>query len=189
MENAMRKTHKKQAEDFIRLLEQAHLEIKRFMEKQQNAVAADLLGQCQEGAIGLGNLIEKEEGEDFPTISLLQSYCEQTFHIYEELCQEPQAINPDRTYKSLKKSLIQIENSVKNDIKVRLEVVFMPYKAAMWDSMESVWDAAFRDPDTKHCTRIKQALPLTPSRNACSVFIFCNYFPKAVFLVTSVFSS
>ena len=55
----MRKTHKKQAQDFIRLLEQAHLEIKRFMEKQQNAVAMDLLGQCQEGAIGLGNLIEK----------------------------------------------------------------------------------------------------------------------------------
>ena len=65
----MRKTHKKQAQDFIRLLEQAHLEIKRFMEKQQNAVAMDLLGQCQEGAIGLGNLIEKEEGEDYPTIS------------------------------------------------------------------------------------------------------------------------
>ena len=143
----MRKTHKKQAQDFIRLLEQAHLEIKRFMEKQQNAVAMDLLGQCQEGAIGLGNLIEKEEGEDFPTISLLQSYCEQTFHIYEELSRDNQAVNPDKAYKSLKKSLIQIENSVKNDIKVRLEVVFMPYKASMWDSMESVWSAAFKDPD------------------------------------------
>ena len=43
--------------------------------------------------------------------------------------------------------MIAIENSVKNDIKVRKEVVFLPYKASMWDALESIWDAACKDPD------------------------------------------
>ena len=38
-------------------------------------------------------------------------------------------------------------NSVKNDIPERREVVFLPYKASMWDSLESVWKAADEDPD------------------------------------------
>lgn len=142
----MRKTHKKQAEDFIKLLEQAHIEIKNHIESKNYPIAMDLLSQCQEGAIGLGNLIEHDEGEGFVTVPLLESYCEQVYHIYEDLHQN-QDINPGRAYKNLKKSLIQIENSVKQDIKVRLEVVFLPYKASMWDSLESVWLAADGDPD------------------------------------------
>lgn len=142
----MRTTHKKQAEDFIKLLAQAHTKIKTSIETKKNDTAMDLLAQCQEGAIGLGNLIEKEEGEDFATIPLLQSYCELTYQIYEAL-HENHDLNINKAYKNLKKSLIQIENSIKNDIKARLEIVFLPYKASMWDSMESVWRAADADPD------------------------------------------
>lgn len=58
----MRKMYKRQIEDFIKLLEQAHLEIKKAVNEQKYAVAMELLSQCQEGAIGIGNLIEKEEG-------------------------------------------------------------------------------------------------------------------------------
>lgn len=142
----MRRMHKKQAEDFIKLLEQAHIEIKKSIESKKNDIAMELLGQCQEGAIGLGNLIEKEEGEDFVTIFPLQSYCELTYQIYESLHQN-QELSGNRAYKNLKKALIQIENSIRNDIKAPLEIVFLPYKASMWDSMESVWRAADADPD------------------------------------------
>ena len=152
----MRKVHKRQIEDFIKLLEQAHQEIKKAVTTQEYGVAMDLLGQCQEGAIGIGNLIEKEEGERFITIPCVESYCELAYQLYEELQQEmdrasgqgtPQAINGNRIYKNLRKSLIQIENSVKHDIHARQEVVFLPYKASMWDSLESVWAAADADPD------------------------------------------
>ena len=142
----MRITHKKQAEDFIKLLAQAHTEIKTSIETKKNDTAMELLAQCQEGAIGLGNLIEKEEGEDSATIPPLQSYCELTYQIYEAL-HGNHDLNINKAYKNLKKSLIQIENSIKNDIKARLEIVFLPYKASMWDSMESVWRAADADPD------------------------------------------
>ena len=71
----MRKAQKKQAENFLKLLGQAHDEIKKFIEHKEFSAAMELLGQCQEGAAGLGNLIEKTEGEGFITISLLEDYC------------------------------------------------------------------------------------------------------------------
>ena len=40
-----------------------------------------------------------------------------------------------------------IINSLHDDISVRTEAVFLPYKASMWDSLESVWRAAEEDPD------------------------------------------
>lgn len=142
----MRKIQKKQIMDFMALLEEAHEELKKVIGMKQYAEAADLLGQCQQGAIQIGELIEQEEGEDAPTISRLESYCELVFQIHESTCQGSD-VNANRIYKNLRKSLINIENSVKNDIKDRIEMVFLPYKASMWDSLESVWKAADADPD------------------------------------------
>ena len=142
----MRKAQKAQAEEFVRLLEQAHEEIKSAVDENRNSIAADLLAQCQEGAMKLGELIEKTEGEGFSTISLLERYCELVYQIHEEL-NEAKTVNANNIYKKLRKALIQIHNSIRNDIKVRLEVVFLPYKASMWDSLESVWMAADADPD------------------------------------------
>ena len=142
----MRKIQKRQTEDAIKLLSQAHIQIRNAIERKENIIAMQLLQQCQEAAIELGNMIEDTEGEDFTTIHLVESYCEIVYTSYEKL-RQTQFINKDKIYKNLHKSLIQIENSVKNDIKVHIEVVFLPYKAAMWDSLESVWIAANEDPD------------------------------------------
>ena len=35
----------------------------------------------------------------------------------------------------------------KGQIKVWMEAIFLPYKASMWDSLESVWKAADADPE------------------------------------------
>lgn len=45
----------------------------------------------------------------------------------------------------LEKKLTRAAESAENDIAVRLEVVLCPYKASMWDSMESVWKACVKD--------------------------------------------
>ena len=142
----MRKSQKKQIEEFIELLSQSHDEIKKCIESKNNAQAMLLLEQCQEGAIQVGNLIERTEGEGFVTISQLEAYCELIYRIHEELAQS-QPVNISKTYKNLRKTLVRIENSVKNDIKIRIEAVFLPYKASMWDSLESIWKAADEDPD------------------------------------------
>lgn len=142
----MRKAQKKQAEDFVKLLSEAHGEIKAAIEKKNFSAAKGLLADCQDGAIALGNLIEAAEGEGFATISLLESYCETVYHAHEEL-ERGQAVSTSKIYKALRQSLYRIESSVRNDIKVRREAVFLPYKASMWDSLESIWKAADEDED------------------------------------------
>lgn len=181
----MRREQKRQAEDFVKLLGQAHDEIKREIDRKHLEVAMSLLAQCQEGAIQLGNLIEATEGENAAAVSLLESYCELVYGIYGELGQVTDAAlgsdetdgsgrettreggasahmtanaksesghvpggnlpNGGKTHKKLRNALLRIESSIRNDIKVRLEVAFFPYKASMWDSLESVWRAADQD--------------------------------------------
>lgn len=142
----MRKAQKKQAEDFVQLLSQAHVEIKKTIQLGKNIEAMELLKQCQAGSIQLGNLIESTEGEGFVTTHLLEEYCELVYQIHEELASN-MSVSVDKVYKKLYKAAVKIKNSIRNDIKIRLEVVFLPYKASMWDSLESVWKAADEDPD------------------------------------------
>lgn len=142
----MRKMHQRQAVEFVKLLEQAHSEIKNVIEKKDISAAQSLLADCQEGAVQLGTLIETTEGEGFVTIPLLEAYCEVVFQIHEELGADT-TVNANNVHKKLKKALIQISNSIRNDIKTRPEIVFMPYKASMWDSLESIWMAADADSD------------------------------------------
>lgn len=142
----MKKVQKLEADNFIRLLGQAHDQIKRDLERQNIQEAMTLLQDCQEGAVALGTLIEKVEGEGFRTVSLLEDYCELTFQMHESLAQKDNS-GANKIYKVLKQQLVKISNSVAKDIPIRKEVVFIPYKASMWDSLESVWRAAEADPD------------------------------------------
>lgn len=139
----MKKSLKAQAEQTIVLLERALDEIKRALERKEPAVVLELLGQCQDAAIEIGTMIEAEEGEGTVTVRLLEEYCEQLYQVYEAV-RRSLPVNPGSS-KALQKKLIQIGNSLKNDIPVRREVVFLPYKASMWDSLESVWRAAGQD--------------------------------------------
>ena len=142
----MRKTQKEQAEEIIRLLANIHEGIKKAIETGRRDNAMELLAQCQQSAIDVGQMIEEEEGEGTGAVSCLEEYCEQVYQIYSQLSQG-QGVNGHKAVKALKKALVQAENRVKNDIKVRGEAVFLPYKASMWDSLESVWKAADEDPD------------------------------------------
>lgn len=142
----MKKTHKHQIISAIGLLDKAHDALKKAVETGNSDIALTLLEQCQDSAIQIGGMIEESEGEGFATVGLLENYCEQLYQTY-ELIRQKQSISAGRIYKNLRKDLIRIENSVKNDIPVRTSVVFLPYKASMWDSLESVWKAADADPD------------------------------------------
>ena len=142
----MRKAQKEQALGFITLLEQAHDEIKANIRKGNLEPVLVTLADCQDGAIALGDLIEAFEGEGFVTISFLEKYCEVVYEIYQSIA-GGESVDANKIDKTLRKALIAVGNSVRNDIKVRMEVVFFPYKASMWDSLESIYLAAKEDPD------------------------------------------
>lgn len=141
----MRKVQKQQVEEIVKLIEQAHNEIKRNLQSNRRESAGDLLVQCQEDAIKLGNFIENSEGEGSVTVGYLEEYCEVVYSVYEEIIKGSR-IEAVKVHKRLNKALIPAINSVKTDIPVQKEIVFLPYKASMWDSLESLWRAADKDP-------------------------------------------
>ncbi|MGL4108641.1 CDP-glycerol glycerophosphotransferase family protein [Clostridium sp. LP20] len=48
---------------------------------------------------------------------------------------------------SVKISINKLKNSIINEVDTQIEVVFMPYKVSMWDSLESIWREAKDDPE------------------------------------------
>lgn len=140
----MRNAQKREVLECIESLYQAHEEVREALRKNDGNLAQTMLGECQEFAVNLGESIEQLEGEGHVTVSHLEKYCETLFHVFEEIGQGES--NGDKICKTLRKQLIRVENSVKHDIRVRKEIVFFPYKASMWDSLESVYLAAKEDP-------------------------------------------
>lgn len=162
---AMRKTQKRELLECIDSLHQAHEEIKTALLREENDLACKMIGECQDFAAVLGESIEKAEGEGQAAVVSVEDYCELLFHVYEQIAKaqaddgqmnagqdgERQTgsgqINANKIHKVLRKQLLAMENSVKNNIPIRKEIVFFPYKASMWDSLESVYLAAKEDPD------------------------------------------
>lgn len=146
----MRKQQKQEILEFISSLKEAHKEINTALEQGKYSEGMNLLCDCQECAIELGNVIEALEGEGAITVSYIEKYCELIFHHYEKLRESTEELNSNKKLSkkvidSLDKQLSNMENSIKRDIKEKKEVVFFPYKASMWDSLESVYLAARED--------------------------------------------
>ena len=140
----MRKKQKQRIIEILKTIHTAHEEVKDAIEKGNIPEACDLLADCQQAAIVVGTTIEESEGEGHRAVSCLEEYCETVFQICEEL--KKGDYNGSKVYKVLHRQMIKVENTVKNDVCVRKEVVFFPYKASMWDSLESVYLEAKADP-------------------------------------------
>lgn len=144
-ENNMSTTLKSIATDMLGMLQQAHESIfTSFKEGNPDAVV-ELLEDCQEGAIVFGTKIEEIKGES-PVISTLEQYCETLYHVHEAIV-EGENFDGQASATMLLDSFSAVEKSVEKNILQRKIAVFLPYKASMWDSLESVWKAAEADPD------------------------------------------
>lgn len=107
--------------------------------------AAEALAQCQESAIALGTYIDTLGEKHASLVHVLEDYCENIYQMSESLSDENTC---RKVSKRIQKQLTGLCNSIKYDMpEDRKEVVFLPYKASMWDSLESVWKAADEDPD------------------------------------------
>lgn len=146
----MRRAQRQKVFEALESLAQAHKEIKEKLRCKKGTQVQNLLSDCQELAVSLGEYIEGLEGEGHATVKCLESYCETLYEIYTEISGlNSGGTNEGKIYKILRRELIRIENSVKNDIAVTREIVFLPYKASMWDSMESIYLAAKEDENTR----------------------------------------
>jgi len=149
-----------QALDLLAQAQEAALKIGELID---GAFSKDRL--CKEKA---NNDNEVKTAEKLTIISAIENYCEAVFIIYNaiESCQnsKEKALNAieesglisgltdekceDVTEFILNAYLDEMLKSVDTDLKVKKQVVFLPYKASMWDSLESVWKKADAAPDT-----------------------------------------
>ena len=141
----MRKKQKQEILGILHMLSAAHEAAKDAAEKGSVQDARDILAECQQAAVAVGTNIEQSEGEGHEAVSCLEEYCETLYGVYEALGSDGGSSN--KAYRALHKQLVKIENIVKNDISVRKEAVFFPYKASMWDSLESVYLTLKENPE------------------------------------------
>ena len=137
----MRRKIKTKIKKILKTLVKAQDHVELLLQKRQLSQAGDLLAQCQECAVEAGGAIERSEGMGTEAVSCLELYCEQLYHMSQT--------TDKKEVRSLKK---QMENTLNQTRKLidelpldPMKVVFMPYKASMWDCMESVWEAAEAD--------------------------------------------
>lgn len=133
----MRKFVKEELLACIDSLKQSHKEISAAINKNETSAVQNMLSECQEFAVSLGDIIEQNEGERHMPIPLLEEYCEVLFYVYEHVAES--SISAKEAQTKLDTQIDKVRKSIISDIPVRKEVVFFPYKASMWDSLESVY--------------------------------------------------
>ncbi|NLM20326.1 MAG: hypothetical protein GX207_01070 [Peptococcaceae bacterium] len=141
----MRKYLRDKIIDLFATLEEAHKEIGEYIQAGEIDTAISLMAQCQEGATAIGNTIEETESEGTRTVEYLEEYYKLLFVLSESL-----EIGQKCDFSQLNKELYKIRNSFDHEVKAKIEIAFFPYKASMWDSLESVWLAA-KDDDRCEC--------------------------------------
>lgn len=134
----MRRSEKKVILELLDTISEAHSEYKNLLSSGNNKACVEVLTGCQESAVSIGNAIERSEGEGTESVRLLEKYCEDLY----QASQSHTDINLDEDLADIRKSII-------DEIQVILEVVFFPYKASMWDSMESIY-LAFKERKDVH---------------------------------------
>lgn len=143
----MKKDIKEEITQTVLSFDDAHRFIKKCLDKQDIKNAAICLEETQASAIQVGTTIEDIKGEGIEVFEELEEYIELLYQIHEEILNIKQ-INISKIYKRLNKNYIKIYNSICDiEIQNKKEVVFLPYKASMWDSFETVW-GKMKDDDT-----------------------------------------
>lgn len=138
----MERYRKKELLKIIALMEEANRIAKNVNGKCQPEMI-DTLIQCQESALEVGNCLEALGESGQKIVPFLEEYCESLYQMSQSLSDK---IRYKKLTKIIRRQLIQIEEKIRYELpQEKKEVVFLPYKASMWDSLESVWKAAAED--------------------------------------------
>lgn len=121
-------------------------EILQACERNTTEYLLELLEQGQQAAISMGETIEKFEGKGTEAVSVLEAFCDHLYELSETAALGETAVSKER--KVLDRLLLNIENGIRH-LPVTYEIVFFPYKASMWDCMESIYFEAAKDSDCR----------------------------------------
>ncbi len=132
----MHKQQKIQLLNIINAAQKLHEKLPKIINESDRIA---VLTECQQAAISVGETLENIGGDDNGVIHLLEEYCEMIFEL-----SQLEAIGQNSicdVQKQLNNVSIELEK-----IPTKYRVVFLPYKADMWDSLESIWRECVADP-------------------------------------------
>lgn len=133
---------------FLLILEEAHEELEFSIQKERWGLVCTLLEECQKVAIEIGTEVEKKKGESCRNVKRWEEYCECIYQIHTrvagELWEDVRSFSRD-VIGSLNAILDEIEKYLPEELEEKKEVVFLPYKASLWESMKPMWEEAMAD--------------------------------------------
>lgn len=133
---------RKQLFEILNTLQRANELLETLLTGADIEDAISLLSDCQNCAITFGEKIDTIYGEGTACVHALEDYCESIYNV------SVNYRNPDSCkeyYNSSIKFLQEVRRHMEQEIPDKKEIVFMPYMASMWDSLESVYLAARED--------------------------------------------
>lgn len=144
----MSRAFRKQLYKIVNLFEEANKVLDKLLPYAggREAEITGLLTDCQDGAVSIGNSIEALYGEGTESVKRLEEYCE---NLYQLALSLGNVVKRKELLKLLKIRVKKLRKVIGEDVPDKLEVVFLPYKASMWDSLESVWMAARDDEEAE----------------------------------------
>ena len=173
----MRKKKKQEILELLKTLEAAREVVRNMVASGKISGARDILSECQQAAVAVGTCIEQSEGEGHAAVVCLEEYCEALFIAYEKLGTDKGA---DEIYEILSKQLEKAETIIKKDIYAKKEVVFFPYKASMWDSLESLYLTLKTNPEYDvYCVPIPY-FELNPDRSLGAMHYEGGEYPENI---------
>lgn len=168
----MRRFVKNRIIEYMEELLQQHKLLETAFLQNHTEERSMLSAGCQERAIVIGNTLEMDGAVHETVVKKLEFYCETLYR---------QSVGmEDFKKQTLDDCILDVGNYVKKQISEELEIVFFPYKASMWDSLESVWMAAVEDTD---CTAYVVPIPYfdkNPDGTVSAMHYEGNDFPEYV---------
>lgn len=143
----MKKQQIQQLLTLIDTLEQARQKCLNYMETENDDITSSLLGDSQDTVLKMIEFIEQCQGEQSKTAALMEELYKLFYRVNTAILTHKKS---ESGFNELKRLLENISCSIQEEWKpAPMITLFLPYKASMWDSLESIWIAAKMIPNVK----------------------------------------
>ena len=126
--------------DMLELLIEAHKNITELFINEDEA-ASELLIDCQNVAVSIGNVIDNKYGEGTKAVNLLEEYCEDIYRISLKYTED--------TAGKLDNSIGMIQREICSLFDENKDILFLPCRYEWWNSMEPLYSDACKRKEYK----------------------------------------
>lgn len=106
---------------------------------------AKMLEETQNLALQAGKKIEDSKGEGTKTVQCLEKYCEDVYRLFSILTGENIEDNLEEVLNNMLDDVINVKEIAGDELKSKKTIVFLPFMASAWYTMEEEWKEAMAD--------------------------------------------